>query len=97
MIADAKKTAAAEQKKWPYQWVEEPLYPVKRTTVTGQLKISHDRSAAHAYIILGQPGNSGGGRAAGAEEEEEEEQGAAVRRRIAPAPFTPRPVIISIM
>jgi rhamnogalacturonan endolyase len=60
IIADAKKAAAAEQKKWPYQWVEEPLYPVKRTTVTGQLKISHDRSAAHAYIILGQPGNSGG-------------------------------------
>ena len=60
IIADAKKAAEAEQKKWPYQWVEEPLYPVKRTTVTGQLKISHDRSAAHAYIILGQPGNSGG-------------------------------------
>jgi rhamnogalacturonan endolyase len=65
IIADAKKTAAEEQKKWPYQWVEEPLYPVKRTTVTGQLKISHDRSAAHAYIILGQPGNSGGGGRAG--------------------------------
>jgi rhamnogalacturonan endolyase len=60
IIADARKTAEAEQKKWPYQWVEEPLYPVKRTTVTGQLKISHDRSAAHAYIILGQPANSGG-------------------------------------
>jgi rhamnogalacturonan endolyase len=65
IIADAKKTAEAEQKKWPYQWVEEPLYPVKRTTVTGQLKISHDRSAAEAYIILGKPGNGaagGGGR-----------------------------------
>jgi rhamnogalacturonan endolyase len=62
IIADAKKTAAAEREKWPYQWVEEPLYPVKRTTVTGRLKISHDRSAAYAYVILGQPGNSGGGR-----------------------------------
>ncbi len=60
ILADAKKTAEAEQKKWPYSWVEEPLYPVKRTTVTGQLKISHDRSAARAYIILGQPANSGG-------------------------------------
>jgi rhamnogalacturonan endolyase len=70
IIADAKKVAYAEQKKWPYQWVEEPLYPVKRTTVTGQLKISHDRSAAYAYVILGQATNSGrgggGGRRGGA-------------------------------
>jgi rhamnogalacturonan endolyase len=65
IIADAKKTAEAEKKKWPYQWVEEPLYPVKRTTVTGQLKISHDRSAAYAYIILGQPTNSASGRGGG--------------------------------
>ena len=62
IIADAKKTAEAEQKKWPYQWVEEPLYPIQRATVSGQLKISHDRSAARACIILGQPANSGGGR-----------------------------------
>lgn len=57
IIADAKKTAAAQQKKWPYQWVDEPLYPVKRTAVSGQLKISHDRSAAQAYVILAQPTN----------------------------------------
>jgi rhamnogalacturonan endolyase len=67
ILADAKKAAEAEQKKWPYQWVEEPLYPIKRTTVTGQLKVSHDRSAAFAYVILGQPANSlgGGGRGRG--------------------------------
>jgi hypothetical protein len=60
ILADALKVAADEQKKWPYQWVEEPLFPVKRTSVTGQLKISHDRSAAYAYIILGQPANPAG-------------------------------------
>jgi rhamnogalacturonan endolyase len=60
IITDALKVAAEEQKKWPYQWVEEPLFPVKRTTVTGQLKISHDRSAAYACIILGQPTNPAG-------------------------------------
>jgi hypothetical protein len=67
IIADAKQAAAAQQKQWPYQWVDEPLYPVKRTTVTGQLTISHDRSAAYAYVILAQPGNAGGrgGRGAG--------------------------------
>ncbi len=64
VIADALKTAAAEKKKWPYRWMEEPLYPVQRTTVTGQLVLTHDRSTAGAYIILGQPDNGprrGGG------------------------------------
>ena len=62
IVADAQKTALAEQKKWPYAWMNDPLYPTKRTEVTGQLEISHDRSAANAYIILAQPGAPGGGR-----------------------------------
>ena len=68
IIADAKKAAAAEKPKWPYAWMDEPLYPVKRTTVTGQLKLTHDRSTAFAYVILGQPGNPprGGGARSGA-------------------------------
>jgi len=67
IIADALKVAAEQQKEWPYQWMDEPLYPVKRTSVSGQLKVSHDRSAAYAYVILGQPGNParGGGRGRG--------------------------------
>ena len=64
IIADALKTAAAERAKWPYTWVNEPLYPIQRTTVTGQLKISHDRSAAFAYVILGQPAAAQAGRRA---------------------------------
>jgi rhamnogalacturonan endolyase len=67
ILADAKTTAAAEEQKWPYQWVDEPTYPLNRTAVSGQIKVSHDRSAAYAYIILGQPDNNwqgshGGGR-----------------------------------
>ncbi len=57
IIADAVKVAEAEKAKWPYAWMDEPLYPLKRTTVTGQLKLTHDRSTAFAYIILGQPSN----------------------------------------
>jgi rhamnogalacturonan endolyase len=57
IIADAKKVAEAEKAKWPYRWMDEPLYPLDRTTVTGQLKLTHDRSTAYAYIILGQPTN----------------------------------------
>jgi hypothetical protein len=65
IIADAKKTAMAERAKWPYQWMDEPLYPIHRTAVTGQLKISHGRSAAYAYVILGQPDNIASGRGGG--------------------------------
>jgi rhamnogalacturonan endolyase len=65
IIADAQKVAAEQKTKWPYRWMEEPLYPVQRTTVTGQLKLTHDRSAANAYIILGQPDNPGRGGAGG--------------------------------
>lgn len=57
IIADAKKTAAEEKAKWPYAWVDEPLFPQQRTTVTGQLQLTHDRSTAFAYVILGQPTN----------------------------------------
>ncbi len=57
IIADAKKTAAEEKTKWPYAWVDEPLFPQPRTTVTGQLKLTHDRSTAFACVILGQPTN----------------------------------------
>ena len=59
IIADAQKVAATEKPKWPYQWMDDPLYPLKRTTVTGQLKLTHDRSTAYAYVILGQPNNPG--------------------------------------
>lgn len=57
IIADAKKTAAEQKAQWPYRWMEEPLYPLQRTTVSGQLKLTHNRSAASAYVILGQPNN----------------------------------------
>jgi rhamnogalacturonan endolyase len=61
IIDDAKKVAASQKTKWPYTWMEEPLYPLNRTTVTGQLKLTHDRSTAFAYVILGQPDNPGRG------------------------------------
>ena len=65
IMADAKLTALAEEQKWPYPWVKETVYPIKRTAVSGQLRVSHGRSAAYAYIILGQPDNMQGGRGGG--------------------------------
>jgi rhamnogalacturonan endolyase len=56
VIADAKKKAFAEQAKWPYQWMNEPLYPLNRTTVSGQLKVDGRGSPAGAMVVLGKPG-----------------------------------------
>jgi rhamnogalacturonan endolyase len=56
IVADAKKKAAEEQTNWPYPWVEEPLYPLERTKVTGQLKVTDGRSPAGAWVVLAKPG-----------------------------------------
>jgi rhamnogalacturonan endolyase len=56
MIADAKRKVQTEQSRWPYQWMEEPLYPLNRTRVTGRLKVADGRSAAGAMVVLGKPG-----------------------------------------
>jgi len=55
MIADAKKKARIEQSRWPYRWMEEPLYPLQRTRVTGQLRVQDGRSPAGAMIVLAKP------------------------------------------
>lgn len=52
---DAKTRAYEEKEKWPYQWVNEELYPLKRTSVAGQIEITDGSSAADGWIILGDP------------------------------------------
>ncbi len=56
VIADAKKKAAIEHARWPYLWMDDPCYPLARTSVSGQLKVADGRSAANAMVVLGQPG-----------------------------------------
>jgi rhamnogalacturonan endolyase len=56
MIEDAKKKVAVEQAKWPYRWMNEPLYPLDRTRVTGQLKVEGAGTPAYAMVVLGKPG-----------------------------------------
>jgi rhamnogalacturonan endolyase len=58
LINDAKKAAAAEQAKWPYQWVDETLYPLHRTIVTGQLHLTapgEGQTVANAWVVLAKP------------------------------------------
>ena len=52
MIADAKQRALAEQARWPYQWMREPLYPLIRANVTGRLSVEGRGTAAGAMVVL---------------------------------------------
>lgn len=54
LIQDALLTAKAEQAKWPYQWVDDPLYPLVRGNVTGRLCFEGGVPCTHATVILGQ-------------------------------------------
>jgi rhamnogalacturonan endolyase len=54
-IDDVKKRAAQEQKSWPYQWVDEELYPLDRATVSGKITISHNRNLPKMTVVLAPP------------------------------------------
>ena len=57
VIFDARQRAALEQKKWPYRWVDESLYPKARGTVKGQLKLTNGGIIDKAQVILARPGS----------------------------------------
>lgn len=54
---DAAARGLKEKEAWPYAWVkeDEALYPRKRGTMTGTLTLP-GQSAAHALVVLAQPG-----------------------------------------
>ena len=56
VIEDGLKKAREEQARWPYAWLDDPLYQPQRTTVSGQLKIPDGRSVAGAWVVLAEPG-----------------------------------------
>ncbi len=53
--ADARHRAADEAAHWPYRWINDPLYPLARGTVTGKLTVAGAGPAKGAWIILGDP------------------------------------------
>lgn len=57
MWADAKAAAATEVAKWPYAWVDEPLYAAAdRATVSGKITIAASDNPEGAWVVLHQPG-----------------------------------------
>jgi len=54
--ADAKAQAKKEQSQWPYQWMQNPDYPLNRGEISGTLKLyDGSRPAANALIVLAAP------------------------------------------
>lgn len=54
LFEDALRTAKKEQAKWPYKWVNDPLYPLERSRVTGQLTFADGTPCCNTMVILGQ-------------------------------------------
>lgn len=53
LYKDALNVAREEQKKWPYTWVNDLLYPLDRSTVTGTLKFEDGTPCRNTMVILG--------------------------------------------
>jgi len=49
---DAKQRAAQEVQAWPYSWLDDALFQLKRGTVTGRLIFDDKNPADHARVIL---------------------------------------------
>lgn len=58
MIDDAKVQAGVQKSQWPYQWLDNPLFPINRTEVSGTLNIPHGLSSNNIQVVLAKPGTS---------------------------------------
>lgn len=56
MIADAKNQVPVQKAQWPFQWLAHQLYPLERTKVTGNIKITSGLNKDNIQVVLAQPG-----------------------------------------
>lgn len=56
MIADAKAESVRQKAQWPFQWFENALYPLDRSTVSGHISVNPGGDNAGLQVVLGQPG-----------------------------------------
>ncbi|KAL1645809.1 hypothetical protein SLS58_003693 [Diplodia intermedia] len=52
--ADASTRQQQEFAAWPYAWLDDTSYQTRAARVTGQLRLSDGRAAAHAAVFLGE-------------------------------------------
>jgi rhamnogalacturonan endolyase len=53
---DARIRAVSEETRWPYNFVNNPDYPLSRGTVIGQIKLGNSDSTKGAWAVLAPPG-----------------------------------------
>jgi rhamnogalacturonan endolyase len=56
LYQDALSKASEEKAKWPYNWVNHPLYPLTRSTVTGDLTFSNGSPCKNTTVVLAKSG-----------------------------------------
>lgn len=56
MIADARREALEQQAQWPFQWFENELYPLERSTVKGTVRVNGHAQPGAIKVVLGEPG-----------------------------------------
>lgn len=57
LIDDAKAEASDQMTEWPFQWFENPLYELNRTTVTGTIKLPAYYARQGIKVVLAQTGS----------------------------------------
>lgn len=56
MIADAKAQAALQQSQWPFEWFDNALYPLSRSTVSGRINVTTGQRCDSIQVVLAEPG-----------------------------------------
>jgi rhamnogalacturonan endolyase len=51
--AQAQARAERAKQEWPYAWMQHPLYPLARGTVTGRLRLNDGKPADGALVLVG--------------------------------------------
>jgi rhamnogalacturonan endolyase len=56
MYANAKKRQMREASQWPYKWVHNPDYPLRRGSISGLIQTPRGRRISGAWVVLAPPG-----------------------------------------
>ena len=56
LIADAKAMAHQQEQEWPFQWFENELYPLDRSTVNGRINVTTGQGSDSIRVVLAEPG-----------------------------------------
>lgn len=55
LIADAKRMAHEQMEQWPFQWFENELYPLDRSTVSGKINVTTGQACDSIQVVLAEP------------------------------------------